>query len=77
MTTATKQDPIERAKELQSQASLALSRAFDELCDAQNLLTDVEGNGSADIYSEIADAYQHVAQLRDKVQALKPTGLFE
>lgn len=68
---------IERATKKKRLAAEALSRAFEELCLAQNEITYVEGQGSADIYEEIADAYQTVSKLRGKLEAMKPTGFFE
>ena len=58
-------------------AALALNRAFDMLREAQNEITNVQANGSADMYDKIADAYQLVSALRSKVKSLQPTGLFE
>lgn len=73
--TATEQ--ISEATIQRDKAASALSRAFDALCEAQNLITNVEAKGSADLYDKIADAYQLVSALRSKVKAMQPTGLFE
>lgn len=74
MTTT---EQISEATIRRDKAASALRCAFDALCEAQNLITDVEAKGSADLYDKIADAYQLVSALRSKVKAMQPTGLFE
>jgi len=74
MTTT---EQISEATLRRNKAASALSRAFEALCESQNLITDVEAAGSADLYDQIADAYQLVSALRSKVKSLQPTGLFQ
>lgn len=80
MTTAThstSQDQIQRANERKTRALQALAYAHKALLNAQNHVTDIEGNGSAAIYDSIADVYQQVATLQQQLRRLQPTGLFE
>lgn len=78
MATAIKnQAPIDKANEKKRLAIDALNRAAIELCEAQNQITYVEGNGSADIYDAIATTYQDVAKLRRRLNEMKSTGFFE
>lgn len=75
--TAVKTRQIEDAKILKGCVVSSLCRAFAELADAQEHITSIEGKGSPELYDEIADAYETVRKLRDRVLAMEPTGLFE
>jgi hypothetical protein len=72
----TTEEQLNVATIRRNKAASALSRAFDDLREAQELITNVEAKGSADLYDKIADAYQLVSALRSKVKSLQPTGLF-
>ena len=76
MSTTAKQT-IPEAEQRKRRAIEALNRAFDELRDAQNRISVVEGNGSSDLYAAIADTCQTVRALRERLAAMKPIGLFE
>ena len=76
MTASASVSPIEEANIRKMKAIERLEQAHALLRDAQNHITDVEGNESAAIYDGIADAYQSVAALRDKTRRMKATGLF-
>lgn len=75
--TAVKTRQIEEATILKGCVVSSLYRAFAELADAQEHITNIEGNGSPELYDEIATAYETVRKLRDRVLAMEPTGLFE
>lgn len=75
--TATTTHPIEEANIRKQKAIKALEQAHAWLRQAQDEIANVEGDGSADIYSEIADAYEAVETLRTKTMRIKPTGLFQ
>lgn len=72
---AVKERQLEEAKILKGCAVSSLCRAFAELTDAQERITNVEGVGSAQLYDDIAAAYETVRKLRDRVRAMEPTGL--
>jgi hypothetical protein len=72
----TTEEQLNVATIRRNKAASALGRAFDDLREAQELITNVEAKGSADLYDKIADAYQLVSALRSKVKSLEPTGLF-
>jgi len=73
---ATTAERIDTARQRKQRAIDALARAYAELCSAQEWIASVEGDGSAELYGQIADTYETVSQLRDKLTAMKPTGLF-
>lgn len=74
--SATTAGRIKEATIQKQKAIKALDQAHSWLLQAQDEITNVEAAGSADIYSEIADAYQFVESLRAKARQIKPTGLF-
>lgn len=67
----------DKATTLKQEASGKIGFAIRALEEAQNAITNVEGTGSADIYSEIANHYTALRELKDRVDDLKPTGFFE
>ena len=73
----TSVDTIEKATSLQKEASGKIGLAIRALEEAQNAITNVEGQGSADIYSEIADHYTALRDLKHRVDDMQPTGLFD
>lgn len=75
--TAVKERQIKDAEILKGCVVSSLYRAFAELTDAQEHITNIEGDGSSELYDEIATAYATVRHLRDRVLAMTPTGLFE
>lgn len=66
-----------KGQEKQKHAIAALERAFRELCDAQDEISFVEGEGSSELYEEIAIAYQTVESLRKRLKKMTVTGYFE
>jgi len=50
--------------------------AVDRLQAAQEDLTDIEGSGFADAYTELGETYYRLQQLAGEVRRLQPTGLF-
>lgn len=67
---------IEEANVLKNNALERMRRAHEALRGAQEDLTYVEGDGSAEAYSEIAELYQSVETLMGKIHRIKPTGIF-
>lgn len=69
-------EAIKQANALKVSATNRLRMACQVLRDAQEDLTDVEGVGSAEAYSAIADLYQSVETLAAQVDRIEPTGMF-
>ena len=70
-------DNVAEANRRKLKAIRQLALAHEALCDAQDIIVDVEGDGSADIYNSIAYAYVHVRQIAEQLSTMQPTGLFE
>jgi len=73
----TTERQIQLAKHRRDKAAHFVKNAITCLQQAQEEITNVEGKGSADLYSEIADHYDSLRPLVGKLERLEVTGLFE
>lgn len=76
-TAADAKPLVTDAGSLKRATATKLDEAYAALQAAQEYICNVEGDGSSDIYDDIADAYIIVSKLRDRVRKLKPTGVFK
>ena len=68
---------LNTAKRCREVSSECVRGAVLSLRMAQEAITDVEGKGFSELYSELANVAQSMNELAGRIDALQPTGIYK